>query len=110
MKNYVYETVSEAVNDLAKRGYVADFELLVEKECIVCNQTSTHLSPEEFEINEIHRFEGNTDPGDEMIVYAISAIHHNIKGIVVNAFGIYSDPTTYKIVERLKKHTSENSE
>lgn len=39
-----------------------------------------------------------------MIVYAISSTKHDIKGIVINAFGIYSDPITSKIVERLKKH------
>ncbi|MCK6649463.1 MAG: phosphoribosylpyrophosphate synthetase [Bacteroidia bacterium] len=104
MKNYSYTTVSEAINDLAKRGYTTDFELLAEKECLACHKTATFLSPDEFEIDEIYRFEGNTDPGDEMIVFAISAKKHNVKGIIVNAFGIYSDSKTSKIVEQLKKH------
>ena len=45
-----------------------------------------------------------TDPGDEMIVFAISCLKHNLKGIVVNAYGMYSDSTSSKIVERLKEH------
>ena len=104
MKKYSYDTVSEAINDLTKRGYITDFELLTEKECVVCHKTSTQLSPEEFEIDETYRFEGSTDPGDEMIVFAISSKKHNIKGIIVNAYGVYSDSATSKIVERLKKH------
>ena len=99
-----YETVSEAVNDLNKRGYVTDFSILVEKECLICNKTAAQLSPDEFEIDEIYRFEGMTDPGDEMIVFAISAIKHNMKGIVVNAFGVYSDSVTSKIIEQLHRH------
>jgi regulator of cell morphogenesis and NO signaling len=101
---HAYETVSEAINDLINRGYTTDFEILAEKECLVCHKTSSRLSPEEFEIDEIYRFEGSTDPGDEMIVYAISSTKHNIKGMVVNAYGSYSDSNKSKIVERLKKH------
>lgn len=104
MKHYNYDTVTEAIAELTKRGYTADFKLITEKECLVCHKSSLYLSPEEFEIDEFYRFEGDSDPGDEMIVYAISSTHHDIKGIVVNAFGIYSDPITSKIVERLKKH------
>ncbi|MGV9004952.1 phosphoribosylpyrophosphate synthetase [Flavobacterium sp.] len=99
-----YDTVTEAVAELSKRGYTTDFELMTENECLACHQSSLYLSPEEFEIDEFYRFEGDSDPGDEMIVYAISSTHHDIKGIVINAFGIYSDPIISKIVERLKKH------
>ncbi|MFD2907749.1 phosphoribosylpyrophosphate synthetase [Flavobacterium ardleyense] len=104
MNNHHYDTVTEAMAGLKERGYLTDFELLVEKECLACHKTSSYLSPEEFEIDEIHRFEGDSDPGDEMIVYGISSTIHGMKGIVVNAYGLYSDPNTYKIVSRLKKH------
>ena len=103
-KTYNYDTVSEAVNDLIKRGYTTDFSINVKKECLVCAAIPEPLSPDEFEIDEVYRFEGETDPGDEMIVYAISSTKHNLKGVVVNAYGIYSDSATSKIVERLKKH------
>ena len=104
MKQHNYDTVTEAISELAKRGYVTDFELMTEKECLVCHQSSLCLTPEEFVIDEFHRFEGDSDPGDEMIVYAISSTIHGMKGIVVNAFGIYADPITSKIVERLQKN------
>jgi hypothetical protein len=45
-----------------------------------------------------------TDPGDEMIVYAISSANKEIKGVVVNAFGIYSSYRASKLVEHLSKH------
>lgn len=98
-----YETVTEAVNDLTKRGYTTDFAILTDKECLVCNKTAKELSPDEFEIDETYRFEGMTDPGDEMIVFAISSKTHNIKGLVVNAYGIYSDAKTSKIMEHLSR-------
>lgn len=98
-----YETVSEAISQLAKKGYTTDFEVLKNAECLVCKQTEKQLSPDEFVIDEIHRFEGQTDPGDEMIVYAISSQKHGVKGIVMNGYGTYADPEIYKIVERLQK-------
>lgn len=102
MKNY--DTVSEAVNDLVKRGYTTDFNIHPEGDSLVCSKNEKSLAPEEFEIDEIHRFEGMTDPGDEMIVFAISSKKHNVKGIVVNAYGIYSDSGAAKMVKYLSEH------
>lgn len=102
LKNY--DTVSEAMNDLAKRGYTTDFSIKTEKDCLHCIKTEIELSPEDFIIDETYRFEGNTDPGDEMIVFAISSTKTNLKGILVNGYGMYSDSAISKIVEHLKKH------
>ncbi|MDF2191664.1 phosphoribosylpyrophosphate synthetase [Paraflavitalea sp. CAU 1676] len=99
-----YETVSEAINDLAQRGYTTDFNIVTERECLVCNKNLIALSPEEFEIDEVHRFEGMTDPGDEMIVFAVSAKTLAAKGILVNAYGIYEDDQTSKLIQYLSNH------
>lgn len=99
-----YDTVSEAVNDLVKRGYTTDFSLQTERNRIVCNRTSLELSLKEFAIDEIYRFEGITDPGDEMIVFAVSSDKHKVKGVLVNAFGMYNDSKTSEITQQLQKH------
>ncbi|MBI3510247.1 MAG: phosphoribosylpyrophosphate synthetase [Bacteroidetes bacterium] len=94
-----YETMSEAVNDLVKRGYDHDFN--IEKEFLICEAENFRLSPDEFCIDEIYRFEGDTDPGDENIVYAISSEKKGVKGILVNAFGPYTDSLSAEIVAKL---------
>jgi len=101
MKRKSYDTVTEAMAELKKLGYTIDFSIMADKECIVCHQTATELSPDDFEIDHFYRFEGDSDPGDEMIVYAISSNTDNIKGIVVNAFGIYADNASSAIVKKL---------
>jgi nicotinamide mononucleotide (NMN) deamidase PncC len=64
------------------------------------------LFPEEFVVDKHYRFEGNTDPGDEAVVYAISSEKHQVKGTLINAYGIYSDPVSDEMVKALKeKHT-----
>lgn len=99
-----YETVTEAVNDLKARGYTANLMLDTDKEYLVCDASFTELSPEQFSIDEVYRFEGMTDPGDEMIVYAISSNDNTIKGIVVNAYGIYASHRSNRLVDHLSKH------
>ncbi|MFD1768747.1 phosphoribosylpyrophosphate synthetase [Sphingobacterium suaedae] len=98
---YNYDTLSEAVNDLQKRGYTQDFLIEDRKECLFCKDHSLELSPEEFVIDEIHRFEGLTDPADESIVFAISSDKHNIKGLVINSFGAEFGYRSSKLVEEL---------
>ncbi|WP_448606812.1 phosphoribosylpyrophosphate synthetase [Paenimyroides ceti] len=101
--NYQYDTLSEAVNDLIKRGYTTDFLVHEEKDCFLCEQGTLELSPEEFYIDEFYRFEGMTDPGDESIVYAISSPKLGIKGLVINAYGADFGYRSSKLVQRLQK-------
>lgn len=101
MKRKNYDTVTEAMADLKNLGYTIDFSILVDKECLICHQTATVLSPEDFEIDCFYRFEGDSDPGDEMIVYAISSNKTSSKGIVVSAFGVYADIISSAIVKKL---------
>lgn len=96
---FTYDTLSEAVNDLKKRGYTIDFNM--DFDCIVCHETPVSLMPGEFEITEFYRFEGNTDPADEAIVYAIES-KHGEKGVLVNGFGISADSVSSEMVEKLK--------
>lgn len=104
-----YDTVTEAVDGLKKRGYTLDFSIYEEEECLVCGQASLRLSPAEFTIDEVHRFEGPSDPGDEMVVYAISSAKYNVKGHVAKAFGLYSDDSSAAIVKYLHKNTKYDS-
>lgn len=99
-----YDTLSEAVNDLAKRGYTTDFLLHEEKDCLYCAGSSLELSPEDFVIDEVYRFEGMTDPADESIVFALSSEKFNVKGLVINGFGANFGYRSSKLVEHLHKH------
>lgn len=99
-----YNTLSEAVNDLIKRGYTADFLIQEEKDCLICNNNSLELSQDDFIIDEVYRFDGMTDPADESIVFAISSDKHNLKGLVINSYGADFGYRSSKLVEHLQKH------
>lgn len=99
-----YDTLSQAVDDLVKRGYTTDFLVAEDKDCLVCRDNAAELSPDEFVIDEVYRFEGMTDPADESIVFAVSAPAHGIKGLVINSFGADFGYRSSKLVEHLRKH------
>ena len=96
---HYYETVTEAINDLAQRGYKVNFNL--SKEYLSCADHGLNLRADEFNIDETYRFEGNTDPGDEMVVYAVSSEARGIKGVLVNAYGPYADSISSDLVAKL---------
>jgi hypothetical protein len=95
---HAYDTMSEAVNDLKKRGYTLDFNL--EEGKLICNKTPLALQPDEFEITEVYRFEGETDPADEAVVYAIES-RHGQKGVLVNGYGPSADALSDAMVKKL---------
>lgn len=96
---YNYETVSEATTALKKRGFTLDFNL--SENCIVCNEDK--FNPEDFEITEVYRFEGNTDPADEAVVYAIES-NRGHKGVLVSGYGISAEGMSAEMARKLSMH------
>jgi hypothetical protein len=93
-----YDTLSEAVNGLKARGYSTDFNLSAEG--IECRQMPAPLKASEFEITEVYRFEGNSDPADESVVYAIES-KHGLKGVLVNGYGASSETLDDDMIKKL---------
>lgn len=95
-----YDTLSQAMDTLRKQGYIEDFKL--KQNCLDCRQGQYKIFHDEFEIDKVFRFDVMTDPGDQSILYAISSDRYKLKGILVNAYGIYSDPLTDEMIEKLR--------
>lgn len=95
-----YDTMTEAINGLRKEGYTEDFNL--RQNCIECRAGEVKLFHDEFHIDKFFRFEGDSDPADESIVYAVSSPKHNIKGVLVNGYGISSEPLTNEMLEKIQ--------
>ena len=96
---YVYDTVSDAVNGLKNRGYNMDFNL--SENCLVCHEDKFDV--DDFEIVEFYRFEGDSDPADEAVVYAIES-NKGQKGILVNGYGPSSDAMSSEMAKKLQIH------
>jgi len=93
-----YSTLSEAIKDLKKRGYREDFNL--KPNCVECPSLDLELHPENFIVDEYHRFEGMSNPDDNSIVYAISS-KDGVKGTLVDAYGMYADSLSDSMIRQL---------
>lgn len=93
-----YGTVLEALEAFRKQGYTTDFNL--EENCIVCN--NARFKADEFEIADLYRYEGASDPSEEATVYAIESAS-GIKGVLVTGYGVYSETQSDEILKKLSR-------
>ncbi len=92
-------TLIETLNELRTEGYVEDFNL--QQNCLECRQGEYKVFHNEFSIDKVFRFEGESDPGDASVLYAISSKKYGLKGVLVNAYGIYSSEITDEMLRKL---------
>ncbi|GAC1449683.1 MAG: hypothetical protein NVSMB7_11730 [Chitinophagaceae bacterium] len=97
-----YDNLVEALADLKSQGYTTDFNM--EFDTIKCSATGHCLSPSEFEIVAHYRFEANTNPSDSSVLYVIESLDGSMKGVLINAYGAYSDPLSDGMIQKLKVH------
>ncbi len=94
-----YDTVTAALSGLKAKGYTLDFNIAFDN--IKCEEHDICLNPNEFEITEVFRFEGDTNPSDEDVVYAVESKDNQVKGTITSAYGMYADSVSYTMLKKL---------
>jgi hypothetical protein len=93
-----YETLTEALTDLNQRGFTYRFE--IQKDSAKCIETGEIIQPSDIIIEEYHRFEGESNPDDMSVVYAVRA-KNGLKGTFIDAYGTYSNPHIENFFKRV---------
>ena len=88
---YHYATVTKALEDLYKNGFLIDFNL---------QEENIKNNPHHYEIVHIYRYEGNSDPGDEAVVYGIQTASGE-KGVFVAGFSAKSQSHAAEVLAKL---------
>lgn len=78
------ETLSQATTRLGRAGYDEDYH--AHDGFLVCGHCGVSHDPSHMTIDAIVRFEGQSDPGDEAIVYALDAGCGH-RGLYISAYG-----------------------
>ena len=87
-----YETLIEAIEALKNQGYTTDFNI---KENLLHSTDGAHqLLHHDFVIDKSFRFDVNEDPSDQVALYAIASLNRQVRGILVNGYGVYSEDFT----------------
>jgi hypothetical protein len=93
------ETLSEALQRLSAAGYTDDYRAV--RYGLRSRSSGTIHSPEQFQIEEVVRFEGESDPSDESAIFALTYIGDGTKGTYTVAFGPMMDSLDADMVGRL---------
>jgi len=82
-------TLAGVMDDLTRRGFTEHFTPGDDELRAV--ESGKVFRADQVVIAEFHRFEGVSDPDDMSILYGLEA-RGGIRGTLVDAFGVYSDP------------------
>lgn len=98
-KPNVYHSLSEAIADLQRQGYTENLNFC---ETGLENRKKACIYPAgELRVRQFFRFEGQTNPDDSSILYAIETSDGH-RGLLVDAYGAYSGSIPPEILDKLK--------
>lgn len=96
------ETLSQAMTRLRAAGYVKDFSATPDGD-LFCRSCGVGHAPECIEIRETVRFEGDSNPDDQAILFALSYAD-GCHGQYCAAFGPGTPPADVMVLQRLDRH------
>src|SRR4051812_30805113 len=94
-----YGTVTEALENFRQQGFTLDFNLKEDR--LISGLDAYHA--DDFDIVDLYRYEGNSDPADEAVVYAITS-KDGKKGVLVTGYGTSAEGASAAILKKLSGH------
>lgn len=92
-------TVSQTLNMLRlDYGYEEDFNLLDEK--LKSPSEKEEFLSQDFIVDEVYRFEGPSNPGDEATIYAVTTSSGK-KGVLIDGFNYSSGQISEELMKKL---------
>ena len=102
------KSLATCLHTVVKEGYTEDFKMT--EQGLESLQKHNNYGPEQIQIVNFFRFEGQSDPDDNAILYVIET-SDGTKGTLIDAYGVYNDPKVSKFmkdVETIKKRNVKN--
>lgn len=102
------KSLATCLSKMVKEGYTEDFQMT--EKGLESLRKQNNYSPEQIEVVNFFRFEGQSDPDDNAILYVIET-SDGTKGTLIDAYGIYNDPNISKFmndVQSIKKRNFKN--
>jgi hypothetical protein len=92
------KTLVACINSLVIAGFTEDFKIAGGK--MRALKRERNYLPEEVKILNFYRFEGDSDPADNSILYAIETSDGS-RGTIVDAYGPYADSKISSFIDRV---------
>jgi hypothetical protein len=91
-------TVTEALDALWRAGYTVDYQLV--DGALRAEGGNAPCPIDQAIVERFYRFEGPSDPGDQMIVFAVLDPNTGLRGSLAAAYGPAADPDLYDHLTR----------
>ena len=104
-------SLSMVMGKAVKNGYTESFKV-TGKGLAPQSDLENNYSPDQVQVVNFYRFEGESDPGDNSIMYQIETAD-GLKGLLVDAYGMYADEkvnTFMQQVDDIQKKTVKEDE
>ena len=89
----------DSVNKAIKDGYTDS--LKVTKQGLYSTTKDKTYGPDEVRVIDFFRFEGQSDPADNAIMYVVETMD-GAKGVLVDAYGAYADEHVNKFMTEVE--------
>jgi hypothetical protein len=102
------KSLATCLNRMVMKGYTEDFKIGDHGLEALTHHNS--YQPEQIQVVNFYRFEGESDPDDNAILYVIET-NDGIKGTLVDAYGVYNDAKVSKFmsdVQSIQKKVVKN--
>jgi hypothetical protein len=99
MKNDEMSPMVKILADLNQSGYTTQFKAC--EKGVTSMDTQKCYKPKEVEVKHFYRFEGESSPDDNSIIYAIET-KNGEKGTLIDSYGAYSDPMVEDFIKKVK--------
>ncbi len=93
-------TVTDATRRLQAEGYTGNW-YADDNGRLVCGECGAGFDPADVTVDEVLRFEGQSDPDDEMILFAVRGPCGH-RGVYSAAYGHYMSPEDAAVIATLR--------
>ncbi|MDQ3019361.1 MAG: phosphoribosylpyrophosphate synthetase [Bacteroidota bacterium] len=99
-------TLTETIEKFKAKQFIHDF--CVKETLLMCEGTKESFRPEDVVIERTGRYEGDSNPDDMSVIYAITT-NTGTQGVLIDAYGTYANPQIAEFIKNIpKKEKAEN--
>jgi hypothetical protein len=95
------KSLSSCETHVREQGYTEDFQV-DKKGMTTFSSGGKFYQPTDVKIVNFYRFEGSSDPGDNIILYVIET-NDGVKGTLVDGYGAYASDELAKFIVKVQE-------
>lgn len=99
MAKHNLKPMKEIMAELSAKGFNKNFR--IEGNRLISNETRKTYASDEVQLVDFYRFEGDSNPGDSSILYALETASGE-KGTLINNYGAGANLETDEFLQRIE--------